>query len=157
MRVAFPLLVTRLALACVMPALSGCLIIPHKAKLMSGVIIPEKATKPFVVGESTRVDVLHQLGQPDFIEQDGRVFAYRWTMTSLGWILIAASPNGAGAVAGGDIPTDQYLVLIEFDDNGLLRRLERVHPDGLPGNPGKTIHAWIDKDQGTSEEQKAPP
>ena len=157
MSATFPVRVTRFAVVGMMLSFSGCLIIPHKAQLMSGVIIPEKATKPLVIGESTRIDVLHQLGRPDIIEHDGRVFAYRWTMTSLGWVLVAAAPNGPGGAAAGDIPTDQYFVLIEFDNAGVMRRLGRVHNEGLPGNPEKTIKPWIDKGRSAPEAQEAPP
>jgi hypothetical protein len=107
---------------------AGCVVIPHKPTRVSGVVVPDSAAAGLSAGEVTREEVLHRLGRPERVEENGRFFFYQWTTSSVGWLLVAASPAapGAGGMAGGDIPTAKWFLCMEFSPKGKLVRCERV-------------------------------
>lgn len=70
-------------------------------------------------GQTTRVDVLMMLGDPDQRRLDDRVFGYLWHE------LVAAILYG-NQLAGEVDFTRRRLLLIEFDADGRLRRMDVV-------------------------------
>jgi len=68
--------------------------------------------------KTTREDILLRFGEPDLNIENGRVLAYHWAVVHGYWFV-----GGAGGAAAGAIPKSYFLV-IEFDDDGLLKRSE---------------------------------
>ena len=136
----------RMLLAGVALGSAGCLVIPHEPTRVSGVVVPEAASATLKPGGVTREEVLHQLGRPERVEENGRFFFYRWTTSSVGWLLIAGSPAapGAGGIAGGDIPTAKWFLCLEFSADGQLVRCERVRGAVNKADDG-TLGPWMQK------------
>ena len=120
--------------------LSGCLVVPHKASVMIGTEVPEKVTQPLQPGVTTRQDVLHLLGRPDRIEEDGRYYFYHWTKSSVFWMIW----GGYGGV-GGEIPTEKEFVCLEFGPGSRLVRWERVKAGPSSKSGDAAINTWKEK------------
>ncbi len=77
----------------------------------------EKKTLDLIVPEkATREEVLLQMGEPDVAIKEERVFAYYWKLT-VGYLVVF--------LANREIPVGRtYVVLVEFDDRGIVKRCE---------------------------------
>lgn len=74
-------------------------------------------------GSTTREDALLLLGEPDATIKDERVFAYHWIMNT--GILIGGIPLGyAGGIDFSGPIRRRYLLFVEFDDHGIVKRYE---------------------------------
>ena len=136
-----------MTMACTGLALSGCVLpIPHSEMPVAGVAVPRTVSESLKPGSATREDVLHLLGRPDIVHEDGRVFVYHWKMSSLSVLVITPGP-----ATGGQISTAQDFVLLEFDDDGRLMRREFLRTKKLPGDPDETVKRWIEQGPGDSE------
>ena len=114
-------------LACiVVAAFAGCIVIPtpEHGLLKGRGEIDESDIVFLEKGKTTREDVLLRFGEPDMVLDDQRILVYHWEVSKGIWLLVAAGPYGAGGVAGGDIPKN-YLFMLEFDEEGRLKRYER--------------------------------
>ncbi len=100
----------------------GCVIIPlpeHGLSAGRGKI--GEADIAFLkVGETSREDVVLRFGEPDAVLFDQRILAYLWAV-SAGYGVVGTI-SGGGA-SGGPI-RNHYLFMLEFDDEGRLRRAE---------------------------------
>lgn len=115
--------------------LTGCLVIPTpEHTLLEGRGQINEADMLFLeLGKTTRDEILLRFGEPDLILNQDRIMIYHWSV-SHGYWFVGAYYSGAG----GPIPKD-YLFMIEFDENGVLNRLEKI------GSFLKTAQARIDQ------------
>jgi len=117
-----------LLLALVSTALHGCVILPiptPEHDLVSGRgEVTEADTVGLEVGKTMREEVLLRFGEPSGTLQDERVFLYHWS-TVRGYVIWAVGWAYAGRGDIVAVPKD-YLLLLEFDESGRLRRFERT-------------------------------
>lgn len=131
----------------VMVLLAGCIVVPlpEHALLRGRGSISEKDIAFFGVGETTREDVLLQLGEPDLVLSQERSMVYYWQV-SHGYFFV----GGYGSGAAGPIAKD-YLLMLEFDHAGYLDRFE------MCGSVWQTaqakINAWIGPNAEWSEKR----
>ena len=100
---------------------AGCVVIPTpEHDLLAGRGEINETDIAFLkVGKTTREDVLLRFGEPDMVLHDQRTLAYHWKVAHGYWF------TGYGySGAGGVIPKD-YLFMLEFDEQGCLKRFER--------------------------------
>lgn len=98
--------------------LCGCVVVPGGDLPGPGHVEPTSMAA-LTPGQTTRVDVLMMLGDPDQRRLDDRVFGYLWHE------LVAAILYG-NQLAGEVDFTRRRLLLIEFDADGRLRRMDVV-------------------------------
>jgi len=117
----------RAALFAMVVLAAGCVVIPtQEHDLLAGRGQIDQSDIEFLqAGTTTRQDVLLRFGEPDAIICGQSILAYRWVVSRGIWIVVAASPSGAGTpgggVAAGHIPRT-YMLLLEFDVHGRLKR-----------------------------------
>ena len=98
-------------------------------------------------GATTRADVERLLGQPDLIEQDGRVAAYRWQRVRYeAYASIFDDEDDDDCEPRAEAAAVMYSsLLLEFDDAGVLSRhrkfRHRVEYGGPPTLP-HLLAAW---------------
>jgi len=108
-------------LACIfLVGLVGCVVIPTPEHgLLEGRGEIDESDMAFLTVDKTiREEVLLRFGEPDLVLRDQRILIYHWKV-SIGYWLIA----GGYTAVGGPIPYD-YLVMLEFDGEGRLKRSE---------------------------------
>lgn len=98
----------------------GCLLWPFPTgQLLSGRgRIRPVDTAPLAVGRATREDVLLRLGEPDRVQEGGRVLVYRWTEVR-GFLALA----GNGSAVAIPFPGHREIRL-EFTQAGQLAKVE---------------------------------
>lgn len=110
-------------------ALQGCVVVPIPVSQSLGVSrdtrsnLDTETPNAFVPGESTRADVLLQLGEPDGRGDDDLWFSYgnRLKRGGLQWAACGAALSGsAGCLPISKVYRSQRLI-IRFDANGRLR------------------------------------
>ena len=100
--------------------LAGCMVIPtpeHGLLQGRGKIEPTD-TAFLQEAETTREEVVLRFGEPDMVLDHDRILIYHWAVSHGYWFA-----GGYYTAAGGPIPKE-YLLMIEFDDQGLLKRFE---------------------------------
>lgn len=130
-----------LGLACWYSGLLGaCMVIPtHEHALLEGRGRIEAADMAFLEqAGTTRADVALRFGEPDLILSRDRILVYHWAVSHGYWFV-----GGYTAAAAGPISKD-YLLVLEFDENGVLRRFE---PSGSIWTSAQSrIDPWIPPD-----------
>lgn len=101
--------------------LTGCVIIPTpEHTLLEGRGKIEESDMVFLENaKTTREEVLLRFGEPDLVLDKDRILVYHWAV-SHGYWFVGAYYTGAG----GPIPKD-YLFMLEFDEEGMLKRYDR--------------------------------
>lgn len=134
------ILVSLLLSACA----GGCIMIPlphhERAVNNSRQSVGESAANVMRSPTATRTDVLFWLGEPDLSWDDGRVFVYRWT-TSTVTILWAAGGGYQGAGGVDEAPINNF-VLFEFDPAGRVKRWEKRKAPWLKTGDDYTRQLW---------------
>jgi hypothetical protein len=99
----------------------GCAVIPtpEHALLEGRGKVDESDIAFLSVSKTTREDVLLRFGEPDLVLYDQRILVYHWSVCHGYWLVA-----GGYSAAGGPIPKN-YLFMLEFDDEGRLKRFER--------------------------------
>jgi len=105
----------------------GCVILP----------IPTATTAPRYSSaqlENVRKDTVTQksvetelLGAPDFRLEAGRIWIYTWTVYSGKWLMGAFTPYAIGGGVHGHVSSTAFLLVLEFDADGILRSKEFAH------------------------------
>ena len=124
-----------LFLACLtLPATPWRVIIPlPEHGLLAGRGKIEESDIAFLkVGVTTRGEVLLRFGEPDGVLLDQRILAYSWAV-SVGVVAV-----GSG---GGDI-WKYYLFMVEFDEEGRLKR-EEINSNRTWQNLEAMLEEWI--------------
>lgn len=108
---------------------AGCVIIPiptpgHVVGPTRG-RIEQETLESIRAGVTTREEVLLRLGEPDVVMRSERLFGYHW-VTVWGYLFVL---HQGGAVAG-PVGFNRHLALIEFDEQGIVKRLE-VKEEGV--------------------------
>ena len=123
MRTPLQLLLVTLALL----GSTGCLIWPFPTgSILAGRgRVRQEDQSAFVVGKTTREDVLLRLGEPDEVLHGGTVFIYQWTEDA-GFFAMGAH----GSAVAIPFPS-HHLLRLAFDAEARLVRLDFVHQDEL--------------------------
>lgn len=104
----------------------GCVVIPTLEHYSHGFdtrgSIDENILQFIRADTTTKEEILLKLGEPEFTWQDERKFLYHWTMVR-GYIAWAIGGGYTGSVGIHQIPRD-YLLLVEFDENNIIKRYE---------------------------------
>lgn len=109
----------------------GCLMLPiptAEDKVLAGTPVKPEQLAFLKAGTTTQQEVMQQLGQPNIIWEDARVYVYHWDMRK-GILFWAVGGASQGAMGGGygmtDIPK-HYMLLLQFDDASRLMRFEKT-------------------------------
>jgi hypothetical protein len=95
----------------------------------------DKADLTFLkVSTTTREDVLLQFGEPDVVLCDQQVLAYHWGVNVGYWFLLS---NEGGS---GDSINKTYLLMLEFDEQGYLKRFQII--SSLWSMSRRTAEEW---------------
>ncbi len=117
-----------LLLACIFLAVfAGCIVIPiptpEHGLLEGRGEIAESDISFLKEGETTREEVVLRFGEPDLVLHDQRILVYHWEVVH-GYVYVAV--GGPGGAAGDEEPIPKtYLIMLEFDEKGRLKRFER--------------------------------
>jgi len=116
--------------------LEGCVFLavptPEHGLVAGRGVVDEALMATLQPGVTTREDVLLQFGEPDATIRHERLFVYRWDRVQGYWLFVAGG-GYSGVAAAGTIPR-KHLLLLEFGDDGTLRRFEHSSPT-LTGQP----------------------
>lgn len=121
---------TILFLACCCLCLHpGCLAIPipqaHRNIEREGKKI-EEATLSFVVpGKTTKAEFIEKIGQPYLMLDDHGVMAYYWKMLAA-YVPYVVGGGPYAAAAGIAEVKPQYLLLVSYDDQGVITNYETI-------------------------------
>ncbi len=91
------------------------------------------------VGSTTVEEVLLNLGNPDVTKEYERVFIYEWNTESELILIVAIWPYGGTDKKYTYYKT--YQLLIEFDDIGIVKSLERKEEEAEQG-PLRPTPTW---------------
>lgn len=105
----------------VLALFAGCIVIPtpEHALLEGRGEIDESDIAFLSKSKTTREDVVLRFGEPDLVLHDQHTLVYHWKVSHGYWLI-----GGYVGAAGGVIPKD-YLFMLEFDEEGRLKRFER--------------------------------
>jgi hypothetical protein len=118
-----------LLLALLSMALSGCCMfipMPEHGLTSGHGEITEADTGFLEVGKTTREEILLRFGEPSCSLNDGSIFVYDWSVVKAYWF-VAVGYYFSGHWADGFMDKE-YQVVLEFDEQGLLKRHERMAP-----------------------------
>jgi hypothetical protein len=120
----------------VLSAVGGCMVIPlPEHGLHGGRGKIDKADLTFLkVSTTTREDVLLRFGEPDVVLYDQRVLAYRWEV-NVGYWFVFSEHSGSG-----DSINKTYLLMLEFDEQGCLKRFQTK--SSLWSMSRRTVEEW---------------
>jgi len=121
--------------------LTGCIYIPvpsDSPARPTGSAIENEGLNLIKVGTTTRENMLLMFGEPDGIFKDQNLFVYRWERRR-------GVAFGFATVPGGPVPfwnkvSLDYLLLIEFDERGFVKRYETR--DSVSEDTYKEIEKW---------------
>ena len=107
-------------------SLSGCIFVPtfnvtHGGTNAADKIRDAKSSKPVLLDVTTRGQVLHALGEPAAVSQNGRDVAYRWEVLNGLWLapLCFSTLEARGYRAA----------VLRFDDSGMFKSVEYEKKD----------------------------
>ncbi len=107
-------------------ALTGCIILPiptSESKLLAGKQVTEDQFSFLIPNVTTKDEVIQELGNPNVIWEDARIFSYNWEKRQ-GILFWAVGGYGGGAGGMTDIPK-RYHLLIQFDEQDRVQHFER--------------------------------
>jgi hypothetical protein len=114
----------------------GCVAVPvpiPETEMLEGRrSITKEELERLVPGETTRLDLLLEYGEPDYASDDESVLAYEWQV-GRAVVLWAVYEGGAGA----DTIMKTYLVRLKFDEEGFLE--DWVMEDFIFGSAAKKL------------------
>ncbi len=125
-------------------ALAGCIALPIPAgegSVTEGREITAGQSAAIAPGGTTRAALLAGLGEPQAVWEERNILVYAWDRVHLRvlWVLAGHLAAAAGVV---DVPT-HYLLLVELDEAGIVRRAERcIRP--LYEEFGAFLRAWAE-------------
>lgn len=123
--------------------ISGCIIVPTPLHGGKGVV-SEEVAKSFVPGETTRAEVLLQLGSPDHRLEDDRFIVYDWTQIAGYW-----AAGGRGSATVGVIEVLR-LICFEFTKDNRLKKYKFFGRHNFK-SAHELMYEWIQE-----EKQKDP-
>lgn len=119
-------IVVFLSLSLFMLLQGGCIVvpvpIPETDLLVGRRSISKEELEQLVPGETSRLDVIMEYGEPDYASDDESVLAYRWEVGRA--VVLWAVGGGYSAAGGAEIVTKTYLVKMKFDQDGRLEKWE---------------------------------
>jgi outer membrane protein assembly factor BamE (lipoprotein component of BamABCDE complex) len=96
---------------------AGCLYVPYHSAAPGSRLEPDAESFDFLRSGPTREQVLLQLGEPDWVAKDQAIFVYTWK-AEWGFFIVGGYGGGAADVVRGR----QHFLLVEFDQDGIVRR-----------------------------------
>ena len=132
-----------LAVAMAIP-LSGCVVIPlpqGEGEVTEGREVPEARSTIIEPGRVMRTALLAHLGEPQAIWDERHIVIYAWDRVHLKllWILAGGMRAAAGVI---DVPT-HYMLLVQFDEKGMVSRAERCVRPAM-ASYGAFLREWAD-------------
>lgn len=112
----------RFFLVVVLPVLlTGCIAIPLPPEKHQFTVTMEQQIE---VGKTTRDEILKSLGEPE-LSHSNTLLIYRLPRESMKFLILAGGPGGGGI---GLLPINRsdYVLLLEFDDIGTLKKYEAL-------------------------------
>ena len=120
-------ILTILFLACCCLYLQpGCLIIPQSHRNIERTGKKVEATQmSFVVpGQTTKAEFIDKVGQPYLMMDDWGVMAYYWKMLTA-YVPYVVGAYYAGSAGIAEVES-QYILLVSYDDQGVINNYETV-------------------------------
>lgn len=124
--------------------LAGCVVLPlpqGNGPVTEGREVAAERSATIEIGRTGRAEAIERLGEPSAAWNERRILVYAWDRVHWKLLVILAGPTTA---AGGifDLPT-HYLLLVQFDANDRVSRVERCERPGLTGF-GDFLRGWAD-------------
>lgn len=129
---------------------SACVMIPLPAPDPE---IPDEKLGPIVVGKTTRSEIEAVLGKPDIIWETERVWVYEAGTGDRLFVIMGAGPYNAG---WNTLELDQQVVMVRFDKDGRVARLERSRAPAGGRDYGKFLREWLAKKKGQPAPERTP-
>jgi len=92
-------------------------------------------------GITTKGEVVERLADPDVIWVEERIFAYNWRTR---WGIIIGVVAGPPFVGGDNIGVKDIVLLIRFDSNDRVERIEVTHRSSFDSY-GEHLEKWHDQ------------
>jgi hypothetical protein len=109
--------------------LGGCVLLPVPLPSGSDELMRSAQAKSIEKGESTS-SINAKLGEPDLRSESGRVWIYIWEEKHGEWALFAIGPMADNFVHRnhlGALHSETYVLVLEFDAEGVLRSRDFAH------------------------------
>jgi len=126
-------------------ALGGCVALPvplGEGQVTEGREVTPEQAAGIEIGVTTRETLLARLGEPQAVWDERNILVYAWDRVQLRILWAVAGPTVAAAGLV-DVPT-HYLLLIQLDEAGRVRRAERCVRPSREGF-GDFLRAWADE------------
>jgi hypothetical protein len=124
--------------------LAGCIALPiplGEGRVTQGREIAPEQSAIVAIDGTPRAVLLARLGEPQAVWEERSIVIYAWDRVHMAVLVLIAGP-AAAAGALFEVPT-HYLLLVQFDESGVVRRAERcVRP--LQQGFGDFLRAWAD-------------
>ena len=128
-------MIARLALSLVLLLPGGCLYLPDTGRAATRGTIDQRDLKTFMIGGTTREEVLRTLGEPDVVDADGTMLGYWWYHSRGFALMLANTPSG--------IVGTRIHLCFKFDQESRLLRHKFVHlPEGVALSPAEILTQW---------------
>ena len=116
-------------------AAGGCIpfVVPIPYPANSPRYAPELTTD-LNPGTDTAATVTTKLGAPDISRSNDRIWVYDWTVNGGRWIAGFVGFGGGTVQDAGPITSHHYLMLLRFDDDGVLQSKELAGPANKGAN-----------------------
>jgi hypothetical protein len=144
---------------CCLCLLPGCLAIPipqgYRNLEREGKKIEAFQLSFVVPGQTTKAEFIEKIGQPYLTMDDLGVMVYYWKMLAAYVPWIAA---GGYSAVGGVVEVDRYyLLLVAYDDRGIIERYETIRKIIQPKAVAAVARQWVGKGPSEGEAILAPP
>lgn len=122
--------------------LAGCIVLPiplGEGYVSAGREPPPGAEARFTLGTTTRTEVIASLGEPSATWDEAGVIVYDWDRVR--WVVLWLIGGRGGAAAGAFELPDHHMLILRFDQAGILRRAEHaLRPEGT--SYGTFLRQW---------------
>jgi hypothetical protein len=121
-------------LGCAALIFPGCFIPTpeHHEDFQTRGAVDEDVIGSLKIGTTSREEILLAFGEPDYCWARERKALYHWKMTWAYWAILG--PGGGGATGSA---MRNYVLLLEFDPTGILKRFEIKNH-----KPDEAIATW---------------
>jgi hypothetical protein len=122
--------------------LTGCIALPvplGEGYVSAGREIPADTETRFTLGTTTRAEAVASLGEPSATWDEAGIIVYDWDRVR--WLVLwLIGGRGGGAAGAFELP-DHHMLILRFDQAGILRRAEHaLRPEGT--SYGAFLRQW---------------
>jgi hypothetical protein len=132
--------------------LQGCVLVfpvpSSKEEILSGKKITKEELTFIQEGMTSKNEVIERLGPPSVIWKKANILAYdcvsKWG--DLYVIAVVGAVGGVGGFGGGGSQqlAETHILLIQFDENDLIKRFEKISIAGSD-HYGNLLEKWVNK------------